>query len=305
MKHSLTRLAVILFLALAMIALTASPSIAQVPNGELRGKVTDAQTGQPLPGANVILRGTGYGAATDLNGEYLVRALPPGKYSVQARFIGYGSVTQDVTIGAGQIAKTDFQLSATAIQIDEVVVTGTAIAAERRTVGNTIATISTREIGQVPVASLAEVLQGRTPGVVTLMSSGQAGGGASLRIRGMTSMTQSNEPVIYIDGVRVDNSNAEAQNITTGGQRPSRLNDISPGDIERVEIIKGASATTLYGTQASAGVIQIFTKRGSAGAPQVSLQHQRGWITMPKMDIGQTVVTQYLLDSLARKGLDL
>jgi len=304
MNRALPRLFAVCVLALALIASFAASAMAQEGTGGIRGKIIDAQTNQPLPGANVIVRGTTYGAAANLDGEYLIRALAPGKYSVQARYIGYQSATEEVTVVAGQTARVDFALATTAIQIDEVIVTGMAVAAERRTLGNTISTISTRELGRVPVTSLSEVLQGRAPGVVTLVSSGQAGAGSSLRIRGMTSVTQSNEPVVYIDGVRVDNSNSETF-YTTGGQRPSRLNDISPSDIERVEIIKGASATTLYGTQASAGVIQIFTKRGAAGAPQVNFQHQVGWISVPKIDVGQVKVTQSLLDSLRRKNVDL
>ncbi len=286
------------------ILLSSSLAQAQATRGELRGKITDAQTGQPLPGGQVLLRGTTFGTAANLDGEYLVRAIPPGKYIAQARFVGYLTVAQEVEITAGETKTLDFKLFVTAVQIDEIVVTGTALEAERRTLGNTISTINTRELGQVPVVSLAQVLQGRIPGVVALLSSGQVGAGASLRIRGMTSITQSNEPIVYIDGVRVDNFNGETF-YTTGGQRPSRLNDITPSDIERVEIIKGASATTLYGTQASAGVIQIFTKRGSVGSPQVNFHYEQGWITLPKIDVGQIVVTQGLLDSLQRKNVDL
>lgn len=304
MKQSLPRFIVFFMLGLILVLALSPSASAQLTRGELRGKITDAQTNETLPGGQVILRGTTYGAAANLDGEYLVRAIPPGKYTVQVRFVGYRTVTEEVTITAGETLERNFKLTATAIQIDEVVVTGTAVAAERRSLGNTISTINTRELGQAPVSSLSEVLQGRAPGVVSLMSSGQAGSGASLRIRGMTSITQSNEPVIYLDGVRVDNYNGETF-FTTGGQRPSRLNDISPSDIERVEIIKGASATTLYGTQASAGVIQIFTKRGSAGIPQVNFQYQRGWVSLPEVDIGQVKVTQSLLDSLTRKAVNL
>lgn len=304
MNQSLPRFLAVCMIGLSLVMALASSAVAQLTNGELRGKITDAQTNEALPGGQVILRGTNYGAAADLDGEYLVRAIPPGKYVVQVRYVGYKSVTEEVTITAGETLERNYKLTPTAIQIDEVVVTGTAVAAERRTLGNTISTINARDLGQAPVTSLSEVLQGRAPGVVALMSSGQAGSGASLRIRGMTSITQSNEPVVYIDGVRVDNNNSETF-YTTGGQRPSRLNDISPSDIERVEIIKGASATTLYGTQASAGVVQIFTKRGSAGTPQVNFQYQRGWISVPEIEIGQVKVTQSLLDSLVSNKVNL
>jgi len=273
-------------------------------SGTVKGIVTDAETKGPLPGAQILLVGTQRGALTDLNGEYIIKDIPPGKYTLKARFVGYAQETEFVEVVAGKTLTVNFSLSVTAVQIDEVVVTGTAMAAERRTIGNTISTVNTRELGQVPTASLSEILQGRAAGVVALPSSGQAGSGASIRIRGMTSVSMSNEPLVYIDGVRVDNYNGETF-YTTGGQRPSRLNDISPSDIERVEIIKGASASTLYGTEASNGVIQIFTKSGVSGIPRIHFQHQRGWVRLPKFELGQLTVTQSLLDSLQRKGLNL
>lgn len=295
----LTRSAV-LILGIVMIVLLMAPMSFAQSKGEIKGTVVDAVTKEPLPYAQVIIVGTALGSITDFNGKYVISKVPTGTYSLQARFIGFRTKTKEIQITAEETVQLDFDLSVTAITMDEIVVTGTAIETERRALGNTIATVSTRELGEVPVASLSEVLKGRAPGLVSLPSSGQAGSGASLRIRGMTSVSQDNEPILYIDGVRVDNFNGETF-FTTGGQRPSRINDISPSDIERVEVIKGASATTLYGTEASSGVIQIFTKRGTRGAPRIHLQHQRGWIRLPEFDYGQMKVTQSLIDSLGRK----
>lgn len=273
--------------------------------GRIKGVVYDADTDNELGYAQVQVVGTTLGAVTDVNGRFDIAKIPPGKYKIQARFIGYRSQIKEVTVVVDDIVNIDFTLQMTAITMDEVVVTGTAIETERKALGNTIATVSMAEIGEVPTANLSEVLKGRAPGVVAIPSSGQAGSGSALRIRGMTSVSMSNEPIVYIDGVRIDNFNypdlATKINDDTGGQEPSRVNDVAPSDIERVEIIKGAAASTLYGTEASNGVIQIFTKRGTKGAPQIHFQHQRGWIRVPEFDVGQMKVTQSMLDSLGRK----
>jgi TonB-linked SusC/RagA family outer membrane protein len=234
--------------------------------GEIRGTVYDKETNEPLPAAAVIIVGTMMGAATDANGNYIIKNVKPGVYKVQARFIGYGSQTKEVTVGPG----------------DEIVVTGTGAAAEKRSIGNTIGTISVKDIEIAPVRSMSEVLQGRVSGLVALPSSGMAGTGAAIRIRGLISISGTNEPLIYVDGIRIDNANIDYGSVWTGGQHPSRLNDIIPADIERIEIIKGAAATTLYGTQAANGVIQIFTKRGIAGAPRITFMIERGGVRIHK-----------------------
>lgn len=273
--------------------------------GRVKGVVYDADTEEELAYAQVQIVGTTLGAVTDLNGRFDIAKIQPGKYKIQARYIGYRSQTKEVDITVNDIVNIDFTLQMTAITMDEVVVTGTAIETERKALGNTIATVSMAEIGEMPTANISEVLKGRAAGVVAIPSSGQAGSGSALRVRGMTSVSMSNEPIVYIDGVRLDNYNYPDL-VTkiyddTGGQEPSRLNDIAPSDIERVEVIKGAAASTLYGTEASNGVIQIFTKRGTKGAPRIHFQHQRGWIRIPDFEVGQMKVTQSLIDSLGRK----
>ncbi len=295
-KYLITLTSVFIF------AMTFQPVLAQNA-GIVKGTVYDADNGDELPYAQVQLVGTGLGSVTDFNGKFNLAKVPPGSYKLQARFIGYKSQVKAVTVTVSEVVVVDFNLEVSAISMDEIVVTGQAMETERRSIGNTIATVSMREMGEVPTASLAEVLQGRAPGVVALPSSGQVGAGAAIRIRGMTSVTQGNEPLVYIDGVRVDNfnyPNGVGIYPETGGQSPSRLNDISPTDIERIEVIKGASATTLYGTEASNGVIQIFTKTGTRGAPRIHFQHQQGYIRLPDIEIGQMKVTQSILDSLGR-----
>ena len=115
---------------------------------------------------------------------------------------------------------------------------------------------------------MSAVLQGREPGLVGLPSGGMTGEGARIRIRGNASLSQSNEPIIFVDGLRINAGGGFGQNISRNGGAPSRLDDIDPSTSERVEVLKGAAAATLYGAEASNGVIQVFTKRGSSGAPR-------------------------------------
>jgi TonB-dependent SusC/RagA subfamily outer membrane receptor len=250
--------------------------------GEIRGTVYDKETNNPLPAASVIIVGTQLGSATDVNGNYIIKNVKPGTYKVQARFIGYGAQTKEVTVRPGETATVDFYLSPTALQLDEVVVTGTGTALEKRSVGNTVGTVTIKDIEIAPVRSITEVLQGRVSGLVALPSSGQAGSAAAIRLRGLISVSQSNQPLIYVDGVRIDNAQIDYGTVWTGGQHPSRLNDIIPADIERIEVIKGAAATTLYGTQAANGVIQIFTKKGISGQPTINFTIERGGVSVPK-----------------------
>src|SRR5690606_21392604 len=164
--------------------------------------------------------------------------------------------------------------------LDEVVVTGTAGQARRREIGNSISQINLSEVNE-PLRDVSEILQGRAAGVQVQGSAGSIGAGSSIRLRGTNSVALSNQPLIYVDGVRI-NSDAYPSNgpMGQGNRGPnvqaSPLSDINPNDIERVEVIKGAAATTLYGTEAAAGVVQIFTKRGSRGAPQWTAQVTQG-----------------------------
>ena len=243
--------------------------------GSIRGTVTDAATRRPLAGAQVFVANTRIGTITNSSGGYLLVNVPVGQTEVRVQTIGYASGTSTVTVAEGEAATANFALNQSAIQLDEVVVTGTGQATQVKKLGNTVATISTRDLETSPIANMSEVLQGREPGVVALPTGGVAGEGTKIRIRGTSSLSQSNEPIIYVDGVRVDNGGGMG-GLDQGGGSPSRLDDINPASIERIEILKGAAAATLYGTEASNGVIQIFTKQGNAGKPQWNLQIEQG-----------------------------
>jgi TonB-linked SusC/RagA family outer membrane protein len=258
------------------------PVLLLAQSGTLAGKVTSA-SGEALPGANVVVQiaGLTLGAATDANGNYTITNVPAGSQKVTARFVGYRSETKEVNVEVAKITEVNFSLSPTVLQLDEVVVTGAGAAVEKMKLGNTVATINATNLKEAPVSTLAEVLQGRVPGVQSLPSGGLVGEGAQIRIRGSASLSQLNEPLVYIDGVRVGTTAGFAGVSAGGAGEPSRLDDINPDAIERVEILKGAAAATLYGTQANAGVIQIFTKRGSQTRPKFNVEIQQSVLEYP------------------------
>ncbi len=258
------------------------PSLIFAQTGTIKGKVVDANTGDPLPGANVLVQGMEVGAATDVDGNYTISGVPIGTRTVMARFIGYKTQIKTVDVAAGTVTEVNFELQETVLQLDEIVVTGAGVASEKKRLGNTVATINTKALETAPVTNFSQMLQAREPGVSVLTSGGLVGEGARIRIRGTSSLSQSNEPIVYIDGIRVDNSGGFAGTFYTGGGgSPSRLDDINPEAIERIEILKGAAAATLYGTQASAGIIQIFTKKGTFGKPRFTFEVEQSALTYP------------------------
>ncbi|MGD8319951.1 MAG: SusC/RagA family TonB-linked outer membrane protein [Gemmatimonadota bacterium] len=249
--------------------------------GTITGMVT-TRSMAPVSEAQVFIVGTQQGSLTASNGRYLIQNVAVGSYQLRVIRIGYETQTQDVTVVAGQVVQVNFTLADQALGLDEIVVTGTAGAARRREVGNSISQISVADM-PAPSASVDQLLQAQSPGLVVSQSNGMAGSGAQIRLRGAVSVSQSNQPIIYVDGVRV-RSDAYARNISPtegagrgGNVTASPLNDINPNDIDRIEVLKGSAASTLYGTEAAAGVIQIFTKRGTQGAPRWTMQMEQGF----------------------------
>jgi TonB-dependent SusC/RagA subfamily outer membrane receptor len=267
-------------LVLLLFAGSAAPLAAQA-TGTVRGKVTDARSARPLQSVQVFIPGTGRGALTDASGSFQMLNIPAGTHTVRAQLVGYATADASVSVTAGGTGEANFQLEPQALALDGLIVTGTAGQARRREVGNSIAQINLGQVAE-PVQNVDQLLQSRTPGLLVTESAGMAGAGSQIRLRGSTSVAMTNQPLIYVDGVRV-RSDAYQKNVPpgdysgrSGNVTASPLADIPPGDIERIEVIKGAAATTLYGTEAAAGVIQIFTKRGRSGAARWSLQVDQG-----------------------------
>lgn len=255
--------------ALWMLALPPAPLGAQVGTGVIEGRITEVASGRPLDNAQVSIVGTNLGGATNETGAYRIVGAPARQVEVRARRIGYGPASQSVRVVAGQTVRADFQLKVSILQLEQIVVTGSGQQVEVKRLGNTVAVIQPPE--NVPIRDMSSLLAAREPGLTAITSAGLTGEGARIRIRGNASLTQSNEPVIFVDGIRING----------GGARTSRLDDIDPSSIERVEILKGAAAATLYGTEASNGVIQIFTKMGTAGAPRWKFTFDQEAIQFP------------------------
>jgi TonB-linked SusC/RagA family outer membrane protein len=275
--HASFRWAFAVFGAFALCFASATPAAAQ-QRGGVRGTVREASSQRPVEGVQVFIPGTQMTTTTDAQGRYELSAVPAGGAQVRVRAPGYSSALATTMVVGGQSVTVDFALNTSVIALDEVVVTGTGATTERKQLGNTIATVKADVLADAPVQNFSEAIAAREAGVSILASSGAAGEGARIRIRGNASLSQGNEPVVYVDGVRVDRSTTALN--PTGNS--SRLDDINPEQIERVEILKGAAAATLYGSEASAGVIQIFTKRGSQGRPKFSFRMDQGMANYPK-----------------------
>lgn len=244
--------------------------------GLITGRVVEGTTDEPIPGANVILEPIGRGAATDLEGNYEI-VVPPGDYTLVVSFLGFRRYRTDVTVQAGETVVENVELIEDRLGLEEVVVTGQATAIETKRLSTTIDVITPRQIEATPANRLDELLQAQLPGSQVRFSSGQPGTASLIRSRGVTSANTSTTPVIYVDGVRVDNLNTAADlGIDTGGAQSSALPDIPLENIERIEFIKGGAATTLYGSDAANGVIQIFTKQGLPGRSSLTFETELG-----------------------------
>jgi TonB-linked SusC/RagA family outer membrane protein len=270
------------FVAAAMLVLP-STLLAQ-GTGTVEGTITDGSSQRPLANVQVSIQGTGatVGALTNAQGTFRIPNVAAGPQKVRARLIGYAQVTADVTVPNGGVGRVTIELRQSAIELSAVVTTGTGGSqVEARKLGNTVASVEMPT--NVPVADFSSALQGREPGLMMLPSSGLTGEGARIRIRGNASLSQNNEPIVYVDGVRIDNGGGFGAGFvgTGGGGRPSRLDDINPSSIEKVEVLKGAAAATLYGTEASAGVLLITTKKGSVSNTKWSFEFEQAAKTYP------------------------
>ena len=251
-----------LLLVTAVLAL-ASSATAQGTVGTVSGIIRERGTERAIPGVQVRVVGTQRGALTDAAGRYRIAGVPTGTVQVAAQLLGYAPQSRSVQVGS-EGATADFTLAAAVTTLDQVVVTATGQNERRRESGASTATIDASQITTAAVSTFSDALSSRAPGVIVQTSAGESGAGTRIRIRGSNSISLSNEPLIIVDGVRLDNT-PESSPIDVGGQFPSRINDINPEEIESMEVIKGPAAAALYGTAAANGVIQITTKKGRAG----------------------------------------
>ena len=262
--------------ASAVLTLCAAAPLAAQATGTVRGRVTDASGQRAVSDVQVTVTGTQLGAVTNAAGDYIIANVPAGTHELSARRLGYTRSARAVTVTAGADVRADFALAAAASQLDAIVVTGTAGAVEKRTVGNAITQLDVADLtAKTNVTNITEVLQARSPGVQIEEGSGTVGTAADIRIRGASGFTVT-PPVVYVDGVRMStgglgNFNPSGQGLSanSGGQGANAFDLVNPDDIESIEIIKGPAAATLYGADAAGGVIQIITKKGTRGQQKV------------------------------------
>jgi len=245
-----------------MAALVANAPVARA-QGNISGTVT-ATGGAPLQDARVLVLGTTRSGSTGPDGKYLIRGVPAGTAEVRVLHVGYQEQKKSVRVLDGQTGTLDFAMSQSVVQLEEVVTTATG--EQRRVeVGNAVENLSVAKITETaPIRNFADVLNGRVSGVM-VEQGGQTGSGQRIRVRGVSSISLANDPIYVIDGIRMNANNSSAA-FGNGGSNFSRLGDINPEEIENIEIVKGPSAATLYGTDAANGVIVITTKKGRAGS---------------------------------------
>lgn len=255
--------------------------VALVVSAQVRisGRVTDAEN-KGIANISVLVRGTTNGTTTDAEGNYSLQAnLPQGTYQVDFSGVGFRSGSQAIQVtGAGQYTAS-LQLTVDALKMDEVVVTGTAAGTTRRQLGNYISSVNAEDLNKGAAGNVLTALQGKTAGAQIIQNSGDPAGGVSVRLRGISSVGSSSEPLYIIDGVIVNNATNRVTNTQNnydgnnfvGNIGQNRMVDINPADIERIEVLNGAAAAAIYGSRANAGVIQIFTKKGRTGTPQINV----------------------------------
>lgn len=227
------------------------------------GNITDP-TGEPVIGASIMQEGTGHGIISDINGDFSLQVTPGSQLVIS--FVGYK--TQKVKAGDGRhplhiVLEEDSRL------LDDVVVVGYGVQ-KKSDLTSSISTIKSDELSATSVTSLDQGIQGRAAGVAVLNTSGQPGAGTSIRIRGTSSINGNNEPLYVIDGVPVI---SDAETFSTGTLKNPALNpltNINPSDIESIEILKDASATSIYGARGANGVVLVTTKQGKSGKTKIA-----------------------------------
>ncbi|GJM31824.1 MAG: SusC/RagA family TonB-linked outer membrane protein [Saprospiraceae bacterium] len=276
MKYFFTRASLVLAALLCMQA----SSLAQF---SVSGTVTD-QDGVSLIGVSILVKGSSVGTVSDLDGSYELN-IPGSNAILEFSYTGFKAVNKPVS---AENNKIDVMMSEDITNLEEIVVSGLASTIKRSNLANAVATISNEEItGVTTQQTLDGALYGKLPGVNVVQNNGAPGGGIAIRLRGVSSLSGNNQPLIILDGVYITNAEipsgsrfASGANVGIEEGSSNRLADINPDDIESIEVLKGASAAAIYGTRANAGVMIITTKKGKAGDTKVSLEQDLGFNTI-------------------------
>ena len=264
-----------LLLLLTMVMAT-TLAFSQRINFSVKGTVTD-EGGEPLIGVTVLLAEARIGTVSDERGYYdLSGSVQEGTYTLQVSYVGYSTYLEKITIDAtnNTMAK-DIQLGTDILELDAIVVTGNSPTSTRKQLGNAIGVVGAEKLQNSGTTNTLAALSGKVMGAQISQNDGYPAGGISVRLRGASSIKGSSDPLYIVDGVIVDNSSTNVVNLSADAMTVSlaagqnRLVDINPNDIERIEVLNGAAAAAIYGSRASNGVVQIFTKRGKSGKPSI------------------------------------
>jgi TonB-linked SusC/RagA family outer membrane protein len=251
--------------------------VAQAQQNTVTVRVTDASTKTPIDQAQVAVAGTLIGGLTNADGRVTIRGVPAGNQTIRVLRVGYAESKRAITVTVGQEQIVEVTLGRVAVDLSPVVVTATG-SQLRKEVGNTVSSINAVKAVEIaPITTVADLLAARASNLVVTTGT-QTGSGSRTRIRGVASMSLSNEPIFVIDGIRMT-ADVSSSSLFTGGSQPSRVSDINPDEIESIEIVKGPSAAALYGTAAANGVVVIQTKRGKAGSARWNTYFEAGKLT--------------------------
>lgn len=264
-------------LSLFAVVLLPFPQLAVAQGaGSIRGRVTDAGTGAPLSGVEIRVDATRVGAQTGEDGTYTINGVSPGPHTVTTRRLGYAPQRLAVTVPTAGAANQDFSLARVATSLNEVVITALGQTAQQRSLGTAQQTVQGSAIAETQRDNFVNALQGRVAGVDVTSTSGVPGASSSITIRGVSSISSSNQPLMIVDGLPLDNRtlnttvlgsdvNSNTALSNRGIDFTNRAADLNPEDIETLTVLKGPEAAALYGIDAANGAIVITTKRGQPG----------------------------------------
>ncbi len=251
-------------LVLAGAAILALAPRAHAQHGAIAGRVLDSASRAPISDARIRITGTTFATTTRSDGTYRLADLPAGPATLQVLRLGFRAASRAVTVPDSGTRTVDLALVPAATTLDQVVVQATGETERTRETGNVVQTLSPDSVPLGATADLSDVLSSRVPGLQVTQESGTTGASSRILIRGNNSVSLDNQPLIVVDGIRVDNDEGSSQ-LYVGGQVPSRFDDLDPSEIESIDVLKGPAASALYGTAGANGVLQITTRRGVSG----------------------------------------
>jgi TonB-linked SusC/RagA family outer membrane protein len=257
----------------ALLALALASPALEAQTGTIRGTVTDSATQGPLQGALVTVVGGTTRAETNQGGQYVLPDVGPGAVRVRVQLIGYAPAEREVTVAAGADATADFVLAAGVARLEEVVAVGYGTRV-RSELSSSVSSVNAADLAGQPVASVDGALQGKATGVQVIQNAGNPGNGMSVRVRGLASISASNDPLYVVDGVPM--IAGDLSQLGLGGQGIAAISGLSLDDVESVDVLKDAAASAIYGSRGSNGVVLITTKRGQAGRTTVDFNSYAG-----------------------------